>query len=503
MKATTLCFLFLLPTIDLFSQKDEGKLSNPIPNSFIEKSASFFHNGNLYFFDSNAAYKENTVVVNTENGAVSTFEQHRLVVDNHVVTSVDNKKYISGEYLYELVYCSNKKKMNNISYAILKRNLNTISEIEKVLWVENVQFTPIMSMSMTMSYSTVNISFFPGKSCFYIIRKATVGKSGEQNYIAKYNYDLEEEWKKDFSFTNEKGIDVDYTTVNENDDLLVCLKMAGDVKGRWSFKTTVTVNQSGLFFYILDKEGNEMGIAPKIDQNIFFKEYDLHYYPEKKEIVGFFQVNKLNQKDYTIYGNGYAYMKWDEEGSVLVSNSHYFTIDEFKTPEFDQFLKVKGRDSKEIVDKNNELLPFSSDHYSISFSPNQEVVLGYKYGKQLLYKVNEHGELDWTYFMAINNRIVGEFIFGEDDISFIATDYAENFVSGKYEIAAQSKKEILSARKIDMKSGELIAINSISNVPSDYLVHRGSILVNESKTVAVIEYRNTKKNKRKYVTYNL
>ncbi|MBC9811561.1 hypothetical protein H9Y05_03650 [Crocinitomicaceae bacterium CZZ-1] len=498
MKATILCFFFLLPTIYLFSQKDEGKLSNPIPNSFIEKSVSFFHNGNLYFFDSNAAYKENTVVVNTENGDVSTFQQNKLVIDNYAITSVNNKKHISGEYLYELVYCSNKKKFGNVSYAILKRNLNRISEVEKVLWLDNFQLSPTM-----ITYSTVNISFFPGKSGFYIIRKATVGKSGEQNYIAKYNYDLEEEWKKDFSFTNEKGIDVDYTDVNENDDLLVCIKMTGDVKGRWSFKSTVTVNQSGLFFYILDKEGNEMGIAPKIDQNIFFKAYDLRYYPEKKEVVGFFQVNKLNQKDYTIYGNGYAYMKWDEEGSILVSNSHYFTIDEFKTPEFDQFLKVKGRDSKDIVDKNNELLPFSSGFYSISFSPNQEVVLGYKYGKQLLYKVNEHGELDWTYFMAINNCIIGEFIFGEDDIYFIATDYAENFVSGKYEIAAQSKKEILSARKIDMKSGELITINPISNIPSDYLVYRQSILVDENKTTAVIEYRNTRKNSRKYVTYNL
>ncbi len=491
MKATILCFFFLLSTIDLFSQKDEGKLSNPIPNSFIEKTASFFYKGNLYFFDSNSTYKENTVVVNTENGDVSTFKQHKLVIDDHVVTLVDNKKYISGDYLYELVYCSNKKKVSNISYAILKRNLNTISEVEKVLWIENVQLTP---MSMTMSYFNVDISFFPGKSGFYIIRKATVSKSGEQNYIAKYNYDLEEEWKKDFSFTNEKGIDVDYTDVNENDDLLVCIKMTGDVKGRWSFKSTVTVKQSGLFFYILDKEGNEMGIAPTIDQNIFFKEYDLRYYPEKKEVVGFFQVNKLNQKDYTIHGNGYAYMKWDEEGSILVSNSHYFTMDDFKTPEFKQFMKVKGKDSKEIVDKNNELLPFSSDYYSMSFSPKQEVVLGYKYGGQLLYKVNEHGELDWTYFLAIDSRIVGEFIFAEDDIYFIATDYAENFVSGKYEITPKTKKEILSARKIDMKSGELITINPISNIPADYLVHRQSILVDENKTIAVIEYRNTRKN---------
>lgn len=493
---TVLCFLFLLPTVVLFSQDADVKLSNALPNKFVVKNKSFSHNGKLYFFDSDGAYKENILIVNTENNQVSNFEQKKLTIDNFIVSLMNNKKHISDEHLYELAYCVNRKKLVNVSYAILKRNLNSISEVEKVLWLENFNLT-----ASAFSYSTVDYSFFPGKSCFYIIRKSTVGNDGANNYIAKYNYDLEEVWKKDFSFTNEKGINVDYVNVNENDDLLVCIKMTEDVKGRWSFKSTVTVNKSGLFFYILNKDGEELGISPEIDQSIFFKKYDLRYYPEKKEVVGFFQINKLNEKDYTTYGNGYAYMKWDEEGSILTSSSHYFTIDELKNNEVDQYLNANKKDYNRFLNKNGEMYPISDNRCSIHFDSNQEVILGYGYNDKLFYKVNKHGELDWTYFMVTDGSPIDRYLFIDDVIYFCETDYAENFTSGKYKVSSKPKNPILSVRKIDAKTGELIDVKPIMNVPSDYIVYKNEILIDESKQLFVIEYRNTKKNSRKYLSY--
>lgn len=488
---TILYLSFLLLVNCSFSQEISAKLSNALPNEHTHSYQSFFHKGKVYFFDNDRLYKERAIVVDTENDQVLDLEQKKLTIDDYVVSLVNNKKHIDGEYLYELAYCSNKKKLVNFGYAILKRNLNSISEVEAVVWLENFDVSPGYS-------SVINTYLYPGKSCFYIIRKAMVGKSGEQNYIAKYNYDLEEIWKKDFSFTNETGIDVDYVNVNENDDLLICLKIKGGTKGGW-FKSVVV--QSGLFFYVIKNNGEELSISPQINQNVVINKYDLRYYPEKEEVVGLFVVNKLYEKDYTSYDNGFAYMKWDNEGSLLTSNVHYFTLEELRNPVLDQYLAAKKQDYKKYLNKKGDMNTISTYDYNAHFTDNQEVVVGHGGNKKIFYRIDHDGQLEWINFSE--GEMTEKFVVKDNVIYLCGLDYAENFVSGQYKVSPKTKKPILSAIKIDAKTGELLEIQPIINVPSaDYLLYHRRLLVDERNLSFVVECRNMKKKSRKLVSFS-
>lgn len=489
---TTLCLLLLFLVSNLFSQAVNAKLSNALPNEYVYSNQSFFHEGKLYFFDNDQAYKERTIVLNTENDQVLDLEQKKLLVDDYVVSLSKNKKHISGDHLYELVYCSNKKRLVNYGYAVLKRNLNSISEVEQVLWLENFDVTPGF-VSMVYTY------LYPGKDCFYIVRTSDVGKNGEKNYIAKYNYNLEEMWKKDFSFINETGIDIDYVTVNDTDDLLIALKIKGNTKGGW-FKSIVV--QSGLFFCVIKNNGEELRFSPQINQNMVINKKEFRYYPEKEEIVGVFVTNKLYERDYSTYDNGYVYLKWDKEGSLLTSNSHYFTLDELKNPLLDQYLTVKKQDYKKYLDKKGNMSNISTYSYNAVLTNNQEVFVGHGFSQKLIYKINNDGQLEWVNF-SDGSDIIERFVLKDDMIYSCNADFAENFSSGKYQPSSKTKKAILSIKKIDAKTGETQEIRPIMNVPTDYLLHDRKLLVDEKNLSFAVEYRNTKKNSRKLVHFTI
>lgn len=482
----TLSLLLLLFINNLFSQEINAKLSNALPNEYIYHNQSFFHKGKLYFFENEMSFKERKIILNTENDQVLDLEQKKLEVDGYIVSLSQNKKHIKDDHLYELVYCSNKKKLTNFGYAVLKRNLNTISEVEKTVWLETFDVSPSVS-------SIINTWLYPGNNCFYIVRQAYVGKNGEQNYIAKYNYNLEQIWKKDFSFTNENGITIDKVTVNENDDLLVALKIKGDTKGGW-FKSIVV--QSGLFFYIIKNNGEELRFSPQIDQNMVINECKFRYYPEKEEVVGLFMVNKLYDKDYSTYDNGYVYMKWDNEGSLLTSNTHYFTWEELKNSELDKYLLANKKDyKKEYFDKKGNMKTISY-YFNIQFLDNQDAVVGCG---NLLYKVNSEGQLGWVNFSV--GDIIGQIVVKDDIVYTCNSDFSENYTSGQYAPYSKAKTAIVSAKKLDFKTGELQSIQPVKNIPKDYLL-RGAIVDKESNSYFV-EYRNTKKNSRKIVSFSL
>lgn len=517
--------LFLSSLLSANSQQSKVKVSPdfPIsdliydPLSFVYDPLWFSHNGQMFFFSNNLEYTQHTIVFDVKTESSQLFVQKKLEVGDYITYVGENKKFFDGDYLYDFVKLIHKKKPGHQSYAVLKRNINSIDKITQVLMFEH-----IITMEKGPDgfiHNNVNISFYPGKSCFYIIRKASVGEVGNENYIAKYNYNFEEEWKKDFSITNQTDVNIGRVSVNDNDDLLVTLTVSGEFKTKEPFKANALAAQSsGFAFYILDKKGNEILIAPEIDRKMETIHFGLRYYPKQKEVVGFFALTN-REEEHTTSGNGYAYMKWDSEGSILTSNSKFFSAENFASDELTNFLSAQNKDYNEFLNKDGELKPlrFFSTHLVIDFNENQEVVFGgtelYKMyvnnfkaapvnavrGCQLVYKVDNNGELDWLNLVPAKTSY-GKPYYYQNNVYLFKSDFIENFSNGRHSFVTNKGTTTLSVQKINTETGETEYFKPIYNIGKNDVVNSNIQFENDK---FVIQIRNAKNKTRKVLMYEL
>lgn len=517
--------LFLLSLSTVNSQQSKVKISPdfPIsdliydPVSLLYDSLSFFHYGKMFFFSNNLEYTQHTIVVDLATESSQFFVQKKLEVGDYIACVGENKKFFDGDYLYDFVKLIHKKNFGHQSYAVLKRNINSIDKVEQVLMFEHI--ITVEKGPGAFIHNNVTISFYPGKSCFYIVRRASVGESGNQNYISKYNYDFEEEWTKDFSITNQTSVNGVHVLVNDNDDLLVALTVSGELKPRESFKATeLTARTSGLVFYILDEKGNELLISPEIDRKMQIRHFGLRYYPKQKEVVGFFMLSNPGE-EYTTSRNGYTYMKWNSEGSILTSDSKFFSVEDFTSDELNSFLSVQNKDYNEFLNKDGglETLNFFKTHLVIDFNENQEVVFAgtelYKLhvnnfkkapvnsvrGCQLVYKIDNDGGLDWLNFVPAKTSY-GKPYYYQNNVYLFKSDFIENFSNGKHSFANDKGTATLSVQKINVETGETESFEPIYTIGKNDIINSNIRFENEK---FVIQIRNPKKKTRKVLIYEL
>jgi hypothetical protein len=120
-------------------------------------------------------------------------------------------------------------------------------------------------------------------------------------------------------------------------------------------------------------------------------------------------------------------------------------------------------------------------------------------GCQLLYKVNNDGQIDWL------NLIPGTFTYGkphcyQDNIYVFKSDFSENFSNGKHSFTTSKGTPTLAVRKMTAKTGETEYFESIHNRENDISIDSDFHFENDK---FIFEIKNSKKKVRKVLVYEL
>lgn len=443
------------------------------------------HEGNLFFIGSKNAFKEvqHLTKYSIESQSKEEYSLGAVGFDDYVGYMKDI--FYIGDYSFEVLKLVNKKKPNEHIDAVIRRNINSSDKIDVKLVID--KYTRSVNPTPFGTIDYLNVEVFSSKTGFYVVRRASIGKLGEGNFIAKYNENMEEQWRKDFSFINEEGISLDQISVDESDNLIVPIKMENQDR-KWAFKTRVIA--SSLAFYILTEAGEDMVISPEISQNVYPQNSKYRFFPKQKELVGFYQTSKIEQTkvNTTITGNGYSYFRWDEEGSIISEKHYYFTLDDLKNPSMDNFLKNYKKDYSIFTERKGELRRLISGGL-ISITDNQEVVYGtgsyliqenypsIRHIEEIksckfLYRIGNDGNLIWKNFIPDVADVSGfqhaSISFSDETIVIATIENSNNFSSNGYKITnskpyKKQKNPVLAIRKIDFKTGEIEYFEPVIN----------------------------------------
>jgi hypothetical protein len=467
----------------------------------------------LYYYYQESSYRsllteQIHTIINFKTGKIIANKQDGIRYERLGGYVLDH--FVQGGFIYELVRFIKSTQANKCQIGIIKRNLSDSKQAGDIHWLGEFTFR-----------FDQNVSLLKSESCFYLISTNLEVKTNNV-YLKKYDFQLNQLWQNDLSYLNEEGVEVTSSQVDEVGNVTIVVSLSKPTK-KWSFNP---VRSYGLGTINVQADGQEYIATLDLNEDITIESSKFKYLPNTEELVGFFIITQVENKIVAKKeGVGYAYYKWNKEGTVSEYKRHQFSLEDLNTNNtfinFTENINLIGSvayDNGDLIgiiqsyvlgvkldvtiDIGNENTVFVLDYFGLRTNRSGLQTRTFLNSK-LVFSVNRGGEIEWLHFFPYSlklkpNRAVTR--FNKNDIELYTTEYLENFVEGEFELnltneVAYWKNTIPASRRINRVTGEIISFKPINKtIDKLKLIDKIDLQEYQKENKILFMYSNGKKN---------
>lgn len=419
--------------------------------------------------------------------------------------------HIVGDEIYELVRFIKSKITTKCRVGIVKRSAKDLSQLSISVLPEE--------FGIFNSEENPNVEFYFTENGYYLLAgKQYYGKP--INFLAYYDLEMNEQWKKPLEFLQEEGIVVNKFEIFEKGNAIVELHVQ-DVKKGFQFKQS-TIIPTAVSFLAVNVDGEVDFIAPKMDKGFILSHSRIFYDFAKEELTGVYIINEMtNPKKEKLNGTGYAFLKWNKSGELLASAQQMFTLGEVWGKDVIPYLQANGVSNPSGP---TELFPKLASAPDVTWMKDGSLILYFsgliidepKMSKQnellkssdFTFAISSDGTLKWnTFTVSSNNDRYGWGSAISDGTKYVHVlmEYPANAASKEYQKAKASINSddfnyVLLFEEIDPENGQSIGITE-AVIPSQFKNYEPFVIVDRVKNQQInkwytMTFKNKKENKK-------
>lgn len=417
---------------------------------------------------------------------------------------------VVGDEIFELVRFIKSKFTTKCNVGIIKRSAKDLSQISITVLPEE--------FGIFNSEENPNVVFHFTENGFYLL-------SGRQyygkpiNFLAYYDLDMKEQWKRPMEFLQEEGVQVNKFEIFEKGNAIVELHVQNVQKG-FQFKQS-TIIPTAVSFLAVNVDGEVDFIAPQMDKGFIFSHSRIFYDFAKEELSGVYIINEMtNPKKEKLSGTGYAFLKWNKSGELLASAQKMFTIGEVWNKDVKPYLEANGVKSTSLP---ADLFPRLTYQPVITWMKDGSFIFYYsglttdepKMSKQneLLkssdfgFAITSEGVLKWINFAVSTNNTRyswGNAVTDGTKYYYLVDEYPANVASKEYRQAKASINtvdfnSVLFFEEIDPETGQVLSFVQ-ATIPSEFKNYEPFVIVDRTPNQIenkwyTMSFTNKKENK--------
>lgn len=416
------------------------------------------------------------IVFFSQTGSIVKSDQHFIVVDINTseiseyehVKLVNDKQFgyamgttVKGGNLIQLVQYISGPLTSKCKVGLVQKDVHDPNIILKTEIFEGDYF--IMN-----AYELPNVQWYFDGTGFFI--RSLDEKKPEHNFIRRYDFDLNLIYEVSIDFLGEEASIGKLKPLGDGRCILP-VSYPVSKKPIYIDKGRRAITPSELSILAIDTEGKSSFFAPEV-VSMVYTHSDYFFDEKNKELIGVYLINELPEaKKSGLKGQGYAYLRWDTEGKLVVSEKHMFTYGELWTGNGFEFLEKHGISAP----KPEESFPQMASPYIEFFEGKSgEIVLGFTRMRTEDFEendpvralmeswcfigLNRTGQMDWVnYFAKIDQKPLNQEVRSivDDKLLYFYTDLKLCIENNTF-IHEDKKGEVISAvARVNLDNGDI------------------------------------------------
>lgn len=228
--------------------------------------------------------------------------------------------FVEGTSIYELVKFF-KPVAAKCQLGLLKRNINDFKQEGAIAWLGEYPMIIVTSHPNARMYHDANgITVFSGHQ----------SKGDLKPFIARYDYDLNQVWKKEPQQLADPKVHMAGYTGDEQGGLIeLRLSDSPVLLNGLSWGRSVSL----LSFMVLEADGETTQIDPKLEPGLVFTDGDFYFDFERNAVTGIGLVGKAAGDELQPDAFGYAYFQCGIDGGMTVFEHQMFTCGDIYSKE--------------------------------------------------------------------------------------------------------------------------------------------------------------------------
>nr|WP_294858431.1 hypothetical protein [uncultured Fluviicola sp.] len=394
---------------------------------------------------------------------------------------VFDRMFVQGDFIYEIHQIHDYNSV--VAVGIVKRELATLNQVGKVLELNDFDASFAKS----------------DEDGFYFFSKMN---------LYRIDLDLNLIWTKKYEMFEDYNVVLNNIEVDDNLNVLMSVAIKENVKVKFFGSTPPA--KSSLLFIITDLTGEPHVISPEIPQSVYSKYARFNYNDKKKELEGLFLTSKESN-----VGIGYLYIKWNNEGEIIVTDNHNFSFQEFVDDDMKKYaesakFKTEKYDFKQLGLGYTSHIRFLDNGNVLYISHALIGFLGELEGSKLIFMLSPEGKLLWTKMIPLNSDVMyknGDFYIEDAKLHVLIMDYSKEYETGGYVFTPVNshtpltgKTVLMAERIIDLETGKEISNKPLIANPSEKF-YPTAVIYNKDKKI-IVRYSYTVKNRERFLTIN-